>query len=81
MQGDQRPTILGLSIAFPFVSIIAVLLRFEARRIKRVKLEGDDWTILVALVGPSYSSLCIMTALTEVFQGIDHRCHYYCAPW
>ncbi|KAI4212892.1 MAG: hypothetical protein LQ351_004417 [Letrouitia transgressa] len=50
MKGDQRPTILGLSIAFPIVSILAVLLRIKARRIKRAKLGGDDYTILIALV-------------------------------
>ena len=60
MQGDQRPTILGLSIAFPIVSIIAVLLRFKAREINRSKLGADDWTIAVALVDHSTSSLCII---------------------
>ena len=53
MKGDQRPTILGLSIAFPIISIVAVLLRFESRRVSRVQFGSDDWTILAALVRPS----------------------------
>ncbi|MCJ1369980.1 hypothetical protein MMC20_001192 [Loxospora ochrophaea] len=50
MARDLRPTILGLSIAFPIIAIISVVLRFEARRIKRLKLGADDWTILAALL-------------------------------
>ena len=50
MPSDDRPLILGLSIAFPIIAITAVILRFEARRINRLKLGADDWTILAALV-------------------------------
>ena len=50
IHGDQRPTILILSIVFPIISIASMLMRFEARRVKRVSLGADDWTILVALV-------------------------------
>ncbi|CAO1604327.1 hypothetical protein XANCAGTX0491_007886 [Xanthoria calcicola] len=50
ISGDQRPTILGLSIAFPIIATLAVALRFQARRIKRAPLGADDWTILAALV-------------------------------
>ena len=53
IEGDQIPTILALSIAFPTISVLAVILRFEARRVKRVYLGADDWTILAAEVrGP-----------------------------
>ena len=65
MKGDQRPTILGLSIAFPIVSIVAVLLRFESRRLKRVALGADDWTILAALVSHSASLLAYVVARTQ----------------
>ena len=41
---------LGLGIAFPIIAIASVIFRFEARRIKRLKLGADDWTILAALV-------------------------------
>ena len=50
MTDDQRPTILGLSIVFPIIASSAVALRFKARKIKRLRLEADDWTILIALV-------------------------------
>ena len=46
--------ILGLGIAFPIIATASVIFRFEARRIKRLKLEADDWTILAALV-----NLCV----------------------
>ena len=81
MKGDQRPTILGLSIAFPIVSIIAILLRFEARRVNRVKLGADDWTILIALVGHPTSSIYIIVVLTEVLAAAYDRRHYCCAYW
>ena len=48
--GNEQSTILALNIAFPIVSTLAVILRFEARRVKRIHLGADDWTILVALV-------------------------------
>lgn len=51
MARDNKPVILGLSIAFPLIAIASVILRFEARRIKRLKPGADDWTILAALVG------------------------------
>lgn len=51
MKGDQKPTILALSIAFPILSVVATLLRFESRRVNRaVQFGSDDWTILAALV-------------------------------
>ena len=81
MQGDQRPTILGLSISLPIVSIIAVLLRFKAREINRSKLGADDWTIAVALVGHSTSSLGIIVVLTEALAAAYNRCNYCRASW
>lgn len=50
MVNDQRPTIYSLGIIFPVIAIGAVVLRFQARKIKRQPLKADDWTILVALV-------------------------------
>lgn len=81
MQGDQRPTILGLSIAFPILSIIAVLLRFKAREVNRANLGADDWTIAVALVGHPTSSLCIIVVLTDTLAAAYNRRHYCCASW
>ena len=42
--------LLGLTIAFPIIATASVIFRFEARRIKRLKLEADDWLVLAALV-------------------------------
>ncbi|KAI0897737.1 hypothetical protein F4806DRAFT_507575 [Annulohypoxylon nitens] len=50
MADTQQPTIWGLGIAFPIIAIIAVVLRFQVRRIKGQKLGSDDWTIVIALV-------------------------------
>ncbi|KAI5917036.1 hypothetical protein F4810DRAFT_698242 [Camillea tinctor] len=50
MVQSQQPTIWGLGITFSIIAILAVLLRFQARRIKGQKLESDDWTIFVALI-------------------------------
>ena len=68
MNGDQRPTILGLSIAFPVISILAVLCRFESRRIKRAGLGADDWTILAALVSRPASLSIWLLVRTEASQ-------------
>ena len=80
MEGDQRPTILGLSIAFPILSILAVLLRFKARTITRAKLGADDWTIAAALVGYSVLS-CSSIVLMKFLIGPYHKCRYYCVSW
>ncbi|OTB02203.1 hypothetical protein M426DRAFT_13783 [Hypoxylon sp. CI-4A] len=50
MAETQRPTIWGLGITFSIIAVVAVILRFKARRIKGQKLKSDDWTILAALV-------------------------------
>ena len=58
----DNSVMLGLSIAFPIIATASVIFRFEARRIKRLKLEADDWTILVALVNlacPAMKSPCL----------------------
>ena len=68
MKGDQRPAILGVSIALPIISILAVLLRIESRRVKRIQLGADDWTIIGALVSHSTSRLSSFLAYTEATQ-------------
>ena len=50
MAHDDDPVMLALGIIFPIISITSVILRFEARRLRRLRLEADDWTILAALV-------------------------------
>ena len=50
MAGDQKQIFLALGITFPVVATLAVAFRFQARKMKRLRYEADDWTILVALV-------------------------------
>ena len=53
IQGDQRPLVLALSIAFSIISVLAVILRFEARSVTSVYLGAAAWPILAAQVrGP-----------------------------
>ena len=54
MAHHDDSVVLGLSIALPIIATASVIFRFEARRIKRLKLEADDWTVLAALV-----NLCV----------------------
>lgn len=61
--------ILELSIIFPIIAIASVIFRFEARRIKRLKLEADDWTVLAALVKPCLPSIDFAVPLADA-----HRC-------
>ena len=50
MPNHDNSVVLGLGIAFPVIATASVVFRFETRRIKRLKLEADDWTVLAALV-------------------------------
>lgn len=57
MAYDDNAAILGLSISCPIIAIASVIFRFEARRIKRLRPEADDWTILAALVNLCMNSI------------------------
>ncbi|RAO68073.1 uncharacterized protein BHQ10_004085 [Talaromyces amestolkiae] len=50
VDNSQAPAILATGSVFTALSVLAVILRFVARRIKRAQLGWDDWTILAALV-------------------------------
>ena len=50
MAHNDDSVMLGLGIAFAIIATASVIFRFEARRIRRLKLEADDWTLLAALV-------------------------------
>jgi ABC-type proline/glycine betaine transport system substrate-binding protein len=50
VDNSQAPVILATGSVFTALSVLAVFLRFVARRIKRAQLGWDDWTILAALV-------------------------------
>ena len=45
-----RPRTTATGSVFTALSVLPVILRFVARRIKRAQLGWDDWTILAALV-------------------------------
>jgi hypothetical protein len=47
---DLHSTFLALGIVFPILAIACVALRFEARRMNRLKPQWDDWTVVLALV-------------------------------
>ena len=60
--------IIELSIIFSIIAIASVIFRFEARRIKRLKLGADDWTVLAALV-----NLCLLSIELAVLLADAHR--------
>jgi hypothetical protein len=63
-----KPTIVGLGIAMPLLAVGAVMLRVEARRIKKLYLGPDDYTIIAALVRFSKypdDETYLLLALTE----------------
>ena len=50
-------TIVVIDILFPLLAVLAVIARFSARRITKLRFGADDWLILAALVGslpPAY---------------------------
>jgi hypothetical protein len=50
MGSDYKPAFLALSIVFPIIAGIIVLLRFKARKLTKQPLEADDWLAVAALV-------------------------------
>jgi hypothetical protein len=44
------PKALALCIIFPFLSVVAVIARFRARSLQKVRLAADDWVVIPALV-------------------------------
>ncbi|KAL8734015.1 MAG: hypothetical protein Q9166_001776 [cf. Caloplaca sp. 2 TL-2023] len=49
-QGDKAPMMLAVFSVFLVLPLVAVTLRFLARRVSRVSLWWDDWLLLVASV-------------------------------
>lgn len=45
-----KPTIVGLGVSMPVLAVTAVMLRIKARRMKKLDLGADDYTIIAALV-------------------------------
>ena len=42
--------VIAVAVILPAFAACAVVGRFSARRMKRVRLQSDDWTIALALV-------------------------------
>ena len=47
---DRKPLVIALAVIMPILATTAVVLRLVSRRIKKVRLEADDYTVLIALV-------------------------------
>ena len=71
MASNDASVIIGLSISFPILAIVSVIFRFEARRIKRLQLAADDWTILAALVRFRLPCIASTLPLADAIQVID----------
>ncbi|TVY93247.1 Satratoxin biosynthesis SC1 cluster protein [Lachnellula willkommii] len=56
------PTALALCIIFPFLSIVAVIARFRARTLQKVKLSADDWLVI-----PALRTLCMVRELIKSY--------------
>lgn len=50
LDDDKRATVIAPNIIFTVAAIVAVVLRFESRRIARTDLKADDWWIVSGLV-------------------------------
>lgn len=51
IQDDQSDQIISAFVVCLAFAIVAVLLRFVARHLNKASLGGDDWAIVVGLVG------------------------------
>ena len=49
--------VVAVAVVLSCLSTIAVALRFYVRKMKKIQLKSDDWTILVALVRWSQSDV------------------------
>ncbi|CAG8956400.1 hypothetical protein HYFRA_00003783 [Hymenoscyphus fraxineus] len=65
-----------VSIFMSFIATLAVGLRFKFRRVRKMKLGGDDWTILCALMLTLAKSIMVIVGTAQHYFGyhtsIDH---------
>ena len=47
---DRRATVIAPNVVFTIAAIVAVVLRFESRRIAKTNIKADDWWIVGGLV-------------------------------
>ena len=68
---NMVPSIIAVNVVCLTIACIAIALRFQARRVARIRYEADDWLILVGLVrrtffGPSLHDSVICLALYDL---------------
>lgn len=56
----RGPRIVAISILLIVVSIVAVMLRFIARNVRKLPWQIDDYFMLPALVGPWQACQCLV---------------------
>jgi len=50
MEEDRYAITIAMGIFMAIIATVAVLLRFEARRIRKAGYKTDDWLVVAALV-------------------------------
>lgn len=55
----------ALAAVFAALAIVAVVLRFHARRLKKAKSSWDDYLILVALVSTIVNAICMIVGASR----------------
>ena len=63
---NKAPDIIAANVVCLTIACIAVALRFQARRVARIRYEEDDWLILAGLVRrKSFSSSELLLQLVS----------------
>ena len=75
--GDRRTAVIVVPIFMGLLATICVVLRLYARRIKRAPLGPDDYTIIVALVGPNIPRVTQRRLTRTVDLLAGHVCGQY----
>jgi hypothetical protein len=71
--GNLQPNLYAALIVTPILAIIAVALRFFARRLVHASMWLDDWLALVALVRYSQIQEIPISIITTSLQVYDNR--------
>jgi hypothetical protein len=74
-QESTRPKQRITTIVLAVLAIVFLVLRLVARRMKRIHLGADDWTLIVGLVCSSCSSFSIQRVLSKIVLAL---CVSYC---
>ena len=58
IKATRRPNIVAGNVTVAIAAVIAVILRVVSRRLKKISLGPDDYTIFIALVRPLGNAVC-----------------------